>query len=272
MLFGAAATSLAAELSRRTLYQTTDATGKSVKDDAIKPLIVSMENQEGNIHFVPTEHQILKGRCTICRAPESLVRDRRENFAYSFIHKTYPTKEMQEMQFDVIIGNPPYQIGMEDGDGNRTANITPLYHMFVERAIEMNPRYVMMITPSRWFAGGHSLTEYRTKMISDRRIKFIADYSDSKELFPGVAIMGGISYFLWDRNYSGDCKFVQMVGGQKVSEALRDLRDGQGVIIRDNFAANIVKKITSDPFPKGSLAEMVSASDPFGQSIKTNFI
>lgn len=271
MLFGAAATSLAGELARRSLYQTTDATGKSIKDSSIKSLVVQMDDSDGNIHFVETEHTIKKSKCEICRAPESLIRDRRENFAYSFIHQTYPTKEMQDMKFDVIVGNPPYQIGMDDSDGNRTANITPLYHMFVERAISMDPRYVLMITPSRWFTGGHSLGEYRDKMINDRRIKTLVDFSNGKEIFPGVEVKGGISYFLWDRNHSGDCRFIQMADGLKISEMSRDLRQGDGVVIRDNFAAGIVKKITSDPFPKGSLAEVVSARDPFGQSIKTNY-
>lgn len=271
MLFGAAATSLAGEIGRRTLYQSTDATGKSVRDESIKPLIIDLPSRDGNILFVETEHEIVKGKCQVCRAPESVIRDRRENFAYSFIHGTYPTEEMQDMKFDVIVGNPPYQIGMDDGQGNRTANITPLYHMFVERAIEMNPRYVLMITPSRWFTGGHSLGEYRDKMINDRRIRKMVDYANGREIFPGVEVKGGISYFLWDREYSGNCTFIQMAEGQKISETSRDLREGQGVVIRDNFAAEIVKKITSSTFKLGSLADKVSARDPFGQSIKTNY-
>jgi site-specific DNA-methyltransferase (adenine-specific) len=271
MLFGAAITSLASELSRRSVYQTTDATGKSIKDDSIKDLIVEFSSPEGNIVYAPTEHTIVKGKCTICRAPEKLIRDRRESFAYSFIHGTYPTKEMQDMKFDVIVGNPPYQIGMDDGQGNRTANITPLYNMFVDKAVAMNPRYVVMITPSRWFAGGHSLNEYRDRMIADRRLRAIVDYANAREVFPGVEVKGGVSYFLWDRDYDGDCSFTQMSDGHAVRTSKRDLRDGHGVVIRDNFAAEIVKKITSDPFEKGSLAERVSARDPFGQKIKTNF-
>jgi site-specific DNA-methyltransferase (adenine-specific) len=271
MLFGAAATSLAGELARRSLYQTTDATGKSIKDSSIKSLVVPMDDSNGNIQFVETEHTITKGKCEICRAPESLIRDRRENFAYSFIHQTYPTKEMQDMKFDVIVGNPPYQIGMEDANGNRTANVTPLYNLFVEQALALNPRYLVMITPSRWFTGGKALTDFRDRMLADRRLRKIVDFPNGKEIFPTVNVEGGISYFLWDRDYSGDCEFTQTIDGIRVSTMKRDLRQGQGVLIRDNFAAGIVKKITSDPFPKGSLAEVFSASDPFGQSIKTNF-
>lgn len=271
MLFGSSITALTAELSRRSLYQTKDATGKSVVDKSISSLIVPMASEDGNIVFVPTEHTMVSGKCSICRAPESLVRDRRENFAYSFIHNTFPSEEFQSMKFDVIVGNPPYQIGMEDSKGNRTANITPLYNMFVERAMAMEPRYVLMITPSRWFAGGKGLNEYRDRMLNDRRIREIVDIPDAAEVFTGVEIKGGVSYFLWDSNYSGDCNFRTFSQGGFTSQAKRDLRDGSGVVMRDNFAATIVKKIASDSFSKGSLAEMVSARDPFGQSIKSNY-
>ena len=271
MLFGAAITSLSGDLGRRTLYQSADATGKSIKDKSILPIFVPMSSRNGNIEFVATNHTILNGRCQICRAPEALIRDSRESFAYSFIHRTYPTKEMQGMKFDVILGNPPFQIGMDDGQGNRTANITPLYNLFVERAIEMDPKYILMITPSRWFSGGHSLNDFRERMISDRRLRNVVDFPNGKELFPGVEVKGGISYFLWDRDYSGDCTFVQMSNGVQVSKAKRDLRDGQGVVIRDNFAAGVVKKVLKHPLAKNNLSSVVSARDPFGQVITTNF-
>src|SRR5690606_8996665 len=142
------------------------------------------------------------GRCAICGAPASLERGaKRENYAYSFIHGTYPPKEMSEMKFDVIVGNPPYQID----DGGHGTSATPVYHYFVERAIALNPRYVLMITPSRWFAGGKGLDDFRAKMLSDKRIRHIVDYPKLYDGFPGVKIRGGVSYFLWDRSYSGPC-------------------------------------------------------------------
>lgn len=273
MLFGAATTQLNGEIARRTLYQTKNATGTEVKDSALTDLVVHFESPEGNIAFIQTEHTLDRSEkfCTVCRAPAKLIRERRENFAYSFIHGTYPTKEVADVQFDVIIGNPPYQIGMDDGKGNRTANITPLYNLFVEKAIAMNPRYVVMITPSRWFAGGKGLDDYRDKMISDRRIRVLVDHPKIFDVFPQAKIRGGVSYFLWDREYSGDCSFSTRIDGRLISTADRDLREGRGVLVRDNFAAAIVKKISSDPFSKGSLADKVSASDPFGQGIKTNY-
>tara|TARA_B100000378_G_scaffold79964_1_gene62650 strand:+ start:933 stop:2615 length:1683 start_codon:yes stop_codon:yes gene_type:complete len=273
MVYGAAITQMSGEIARRSLYQTKNATGTEIKDPALADLVVHLDTPEGNVPFVPTEHTLDKAGkfCTICRAPAALIRDNRENFAYSFLHGTYPTKELTDMKFDVIVGNPPYQIGMDDGKGNRTANITPLYNLFVEKAIAMDPRYVLMITPSRWFAGGKGLDEYRDRMISDRRLKVLVDNPKIFDVFPQAKIRGGVSYFLWDRDYNGDCAFTTKIDGRTISTANRDLRDGNGVVVRDNFAAAIVKKIASDPFPKGSLADKVSASDPFGQSIKTNY-
>jgi site-specific DNA-methyltransferase (adenine-specific) len=271
MLFGAAITSLTGELARRTVYQSADATGQKLRDNSVSPVFVRMSSPEGNIRFIETTHRIKNGKCDLCRAPANLVRDSRENFAYSFIHNTYPTIEMTKMKFDVIIGNPPYQIGMEDSEGNRTKNITPLYNLFVDKAIELNPKYVLMITPSRWFSGGKGLNEYRDRMLNDRRIRSIHDYSNAKEVFPGVEIKGGVSFFLWDRDYDGDCSFVQMSEGAAISETTRDLRTGNGVVIRDNFAAEIVDKIlTTTPADK-TLADIVSPRDPFGASIRTNF-
>ncbi|MFD2839746.1 Eco57I restriction-modification methylase domain-containing protein [Populibacterium corticicola] len=266
MIFGAATTRLNGEIARRTLYQTKNATGTEVKDSALTDLIVHFDSVEGNIPFVQTDHTLdrLGKFCIVCRAPVKLIRERRENFAYSFIHGTYPTKEMADVQFDVIIGNPPYQIGMDDGKGNRTANITPLYNLFVERAIAMNPRYVVMITPSRWFTSGHGLSEYRLKMMNDRRIRKLVDNPKLYDVFPQAEIKGGVSYLLWDREYDGDCEFSTRIDGMICDSAKRDLRQGVDVILRDNFAAGIVGKISSDPFPKGSLGDLVSPSDPFG--------
>ena len=273
MIFGAATTQLNGEIARRTLYQTRDATGLQVKDPSLEDLVVHFDEPHGNVPYVETEHTLDKKErfCTVCRAPAKLIRERRESFAYSFIHGTYPTKELAAMKFDVIVGNPPYQIGMDDGKGNRTANITPLYNLFVEKAIAMNPKYVVMITPSRWFAGGKGLDDYRDRMIADRRLRVLVDNPKIYDVFPQAKIRGGVSYFLWDRDHEGDCEFTTKVDGRTTSTMSRDLRDGNGVVVRDNFAATVVKKISSDPFSKGSLADLVSASDPFGQSIKTNF-
>jgi len=273
MVFGAATTMLNGEMCRRTLYQSSDATGERIQDKELKDLVVVFSDSSGNIPYVRTEHTLDRSgkACSICRAPSGLIRDNRESFAYSFIHGTYPPRGIEEMQFDVIIGNPPYQIGMEDSDGNRTANITPLYNLFVERAIEMNPRFVAMITPSRWFAGGKGLSNFRDAMISDRRLKSITDFPNPREAFPTVEIKGGVSYFLWDREWDGDCTFSSLRDGEVVSTDVRDLRKYGDVILRDSSAVEIVDRVLSSEHLKVTMKEMVSTRDPFGQSITTNF-
>ncbi len=273
MIYGAAITQMSGEIARRSLYQTKNATGSDIKDPALADLVVHFDTADGNVPFVPTEHTLDKAEkfCVICRAPATLIRENREVFAYSFLHGTYPTKELADMKFDVIVGNPPYQIGMDDGKGNRTANITPLYNLFVEKAIAMDPQYVLMITPSRWFTSGHGLTEYRQRMMNDRRLRKLVDNPKLYDVFPQAEIKGGVSYFLWDRAHDGDCEFSTRIEGVVRDSATRDLRQGVDVILRDNFAAGIVQKIASDPYSKGSLADFVSASDPFGASLKTNY-
>jgi site-specific DNA-methyltransferase (adenine-specific) len=135
----------------------------------------------------------------------------------------------------------------------------------------MDPKYVLMITPSRWFSGGKGLNEYRDRMLNDRRIRALHDYANAKEVFPGVEIKGGVSFFLWDRDHAGDCEFVQMADGKQISKTTRDLRTGDGVVIRDNFAAQIVQKVQSKSLGTPSLATLVSTRDPFGPGIRTNY-
>jgi len=269
MVFGCAITRLTGEMSRRSVYLSRDAAGPHSA--------VRFDDAEGNLRFVPAEHDYPTGRdgrpsglCRVCGAPVGLERGPdRENYAYAFIHGAYPTKEMAGMQFDVIVGNPPYQTGMKDADGKRTANILPLYHLFVQNAIALNPRYITMIVPSRWFTGGKGLDEFRAQMINDRRLRVVVDNPKIYDCFPDAKIRGGVNYFLWDRGWDGDCQFSTRIDGQIVSTATRDLRDGDGVLVRDNKAALIIAKVRAKT--SSTLADVVSPNDPFGQSLKTNF-
>lgn len=261
MLRGTSITEMTGMISRRSLYYSRDASGPAS--------VVHFADPAGNLPFVRSSHTFPKkkdgtvtGGCTTCGAPLDLERGpERENYAYSFIHQAYPTEEMSNMKFDVVVGNPPYQIGSGD------TSETPVYNLFVERAIAMNPRYVVMVTPSRWFTGGKGLDGYRSRMIADRHLAKLVDNPKLFDCFPGVEIKGGVSYFLWDRGHNGDCEFSTRINGEVVSTRTRDLRDGDGVVIRSNDAASILEKVQAAKEP--NIVHRISSQTPFG--IYTNF-
>ena len=264
MIFGVGMTQVHGDMTRRSVY---------VSRDATSPVsAVRFDRHEGNLPFIHAEHDYptskngnTADRCATCGAPARLERGTsRENYAHAFIHGAYPTEEMKDMQFDVIVGNPPYQIG----DG-RTSE-SPLYHYFIDKAIALNPKYLAMIVPSRWFTGGKGLDDFRSRMIADRRLAKIVDNPKIFDCFPGVKIRGGVNYFLWDRDHNSDCEFSTRIDGEITSTATRDLRKGYGVIIRDNEASGIVQKVRKAA-EEDSIAKLFSSQFPFGQSITTNF-
>ncbi|TXI53997.1 Eco57I restriction-modification methylase domain-containing protein [Mycolicibacter arupensis] len=257
MLFGTSITQITGMISRRSLYCARDASSELSA--------VRFDNPDGNLPFVPAPHRFVRGRCAVCGAPESLEREGRENYAYSFIHNANIPKGMQDMKFDIVVSNPPYQLSTE-GYG---ATASTIYHRFVEKAISMNPRYLLMITPSRWFAGGKGLDEFRDKMIADRHLAKLVDNPKLFDCFPGVEIKGGVSYFLWDREHDGDCAFSTRIDGVVVSTALRDLRAGDGVVMRDNRAVSIVEKVRAKD--KTSVETACTVTKPFGLTMRSNY-
>lgn len=231
-LYGIAITELTSLLSRRSLYCS--------KYPNSKYSITPFENIEGNIRFRRINHAWKDKKCIYCSANKKEY-DRGldlETHAYEFIHTLKP-EEVFNMKFDVIIGNPPYQLS----DGGSNASAMPLYNKFVEQAIKLNPRYLSMIIPSRWFAGGRALNQFRDEMLNDTRIKKIVDYQQSKDCFPGVDIAGGVCYFLWSRNYSGKCEVVNVVNDNFYSES-RNLNE-YPVFVRNNIGNEIVSKVMS---------------------------
>jgi site-specific DNA-methyltransferase (adenine-specific) len=256
MIFGCGITELTGIISRRTVYCSRHAAGEH---SAIR-----FETDEGNLPFVRAEHDFNQGRCRICGAPENLERgEARENYAYAFIHGGYPTEEMGDMKFDVIVGNPPYQID----DGGHSASATPVYQHFVARAIKLDPRYVLMITPARWFMGGKGLDKYRARMLGDKRTRALVDYPKLYEGFPGVKIRGGISYFLWDRDHNGPCSVQTIWDGKPVGEPVERYLDAYDVLVRRNEAVGILEKVRNFRVAGGSegtLNTRVSTQKPFG--------
>ena len=143
------------------------------------------------------------------------------------------------MKFDVIVGNPPYQVS----DGGHNASATPVYHRFVEAAISLKPRYVLMITPSRWFAGGKGLDKFRERMLTGGKVRKLIDYPKLYEAFPGVKIRGGVSYFLWDREHQGAAVVATHWNGERVGTEVERRLDEFDVFVRRNEAVPILKKV-----------------------------
>lgn len=257
-VFGIAITGLTALLSRRSVY---------CSKIANSPLSICEEfdNDMGNIIFGAVHHHFKDGKCSECGASQEVFGNRQglENHAYAFIHSDRDDVfgELLTMKFDVIIGNPPYQL--KDEKDKKRASASPIYHYFVEQAKKLNPRYLVMITPSRWFTGGKGLNDFRDSMLNDQRIKQIHDYLNEKDCFPNQEIKGGVSYFLWDREYSGDCDIFTYENDKCVSQAKRPLKEnGLDVFIRYNQAVAILNKVRK--FNEPSFNEVISSAKPFG--------
>lgn len=255
MLYGIALTDLTALMSRRSLYTSKNANGEKS--------IAKFNTLEGNISYDNRPHTYRNGACIYCGNKQGSELDRdetRERHAYNFIHLT--SEEVKNMKFDVIVGNPPYQLNTA-GHGAQAA---PIYHYFIQQAKRLNPRYMAFIIPSRWFAGGMGLNQFRDEMLNDRRIKRLVDYPDSNDCFPGVSIEGGVSYFIWDKNYDGDCEIQTIIGDNDLDIVKRPLNQ-YDIFIRQNQAIKILEKVKARN--EATVDEKVSGINPF--NFATNF-
>jgi site-specific DNA-methyltransferase (adenine-specific) len=253
-LYGIAITELTAHLTRRSVYCSKHAVGKYSVCDVF-------DDDSGNIRLDRTEHTWKDGKCTFCGANQQNY-DRGEDLethAYQFIHTEKP-EEIFKMKFDVIVGNPPYQ--METGGGSAQAK--PIYPQFIEQAKKLNPRYLTMIIPSRWYAGGMGLNDFRKMMLEDKNISVIVDYSNAKECFPQNSISGGVCYFLRTNEKAEKCFFTNIRNGKSIS-LKRNLEEFP-VLVRYNEAVEIIRKIIEKK--EKTLSESASSLDLFGISSK----
>lgn len=252
-LYGIAITELTSLLSRRSLYCSKFPNGRFS--------VVEFDSSEGNVRHRAIQHTWAGDRCAFCGASrEEYDRDAAlETHAYEFIHADDPERILN-MKFDVIVGNPPYQL--ETGGSSRQAK--PIYNLFVRQAKKLKPRYLSMIIPSRWFAGGMGMDSFRNEMMSDDHITQMVDFANAKECFPQNSISGGVCFFLWERDRHDVCTFTNVQGGERNS-CQRRLNEFN-TLVRYNDAVGIIRKIRN--FGETSVSSLVSPISPY--SIPTN--
>lgn len=251
-LYGIAITELTSLLSRRSLYCSKYPNGPYS--------ITEFDNPEGNIRFRRINHTWNKnGKCVYCGASKEQWNreDTLETYAYELIHTDNPER-LFNMKFDVIISNPPYQMS----DGGLGGSATPIYDKFVIQAKKLQPHYLLMVIPSRWFSGGRGLDSFRDSMLSDFRIKNLVDYPVPTDCFSGVEIKGGVCYFLWDREYKGKCSITTIRQTQQNTMSRYLLQEGCDTFIRYNEAIDIFEKVRK--YNEKSFSELVSTQKPFG--------
>lgn len=299
MIYSIGQTRFTANVSRRTVYYCSQANRKcdGIKADDghyVNGYAIGngswFDDEEGNIKtpninhtFVDDKGKLMpsscpdaekkKYRCKYCGINgASAYNDvnQRETYAYEFIHFDGDEllKHLQDrffggnrnMKFDIIIGNPPYQLS----DGGAQASARPIYQLFVQQAISLKPKYISMIMPSRWMTGGKGLDDFRSLMISDKHIRFLNDFPDGKMCFPNNEIKGGVCFFLWNRDEEGKCKIIQHLGDKEMESERFLKEDDTDVFIRDSRLVSIYKKVTA--YKGGSFSKIVSPRKPYGLS------
>lgn len=260
-VFGIGITELTSLIARRSVYCSKYANG-------IHSVARTFNSDQGNIWYERVDHTWESGRCKHCGANENehSRSEELESHAYKFTHTANLQDFSQElfgadMHFDVIIGNPPYQLN----DGGNGSSAIPIYHKFIEQAKRLEPRFLSFVIPARWLAGGKGLSEFRENMLNDERLMLITDYINSKECFPGVSIGGGVCFFLWSREYVGPCNYTNVLNNSRFS-LIRKLNE-YPIFIRYNQALSIVSKLNVKS--QNSLALLVDSRNPFGLASST---
>lgn len=261
-VFGIGITTITSLLARRSLYCSKHANGEH-------SIVKSFDDDDGNIWFERIEHTWSNGRCTFCGVGERIFSRGadKESHAYKLIHTDNikglgPEVFGRQMQFDVVIGNPPYQ--MKGGAGGTSAS--SIYHLFVEQARSLEPKYMSMVIPSRWLAGGRGLDDFRKSMLNSNKLLRLVDYPVSREVFPSVEVKGGICFFLWSKSHNGDCD-VTVIRGDEAHSSIRKLNEFD-VFIRNPLSASILHKVIEEGV--NPISNILTADTPFG--IASNYV
>lgn len=280
MIFSIGQTKFTANVARRTLYYCCQANRPcdGIMEDGhyVNGYAIGngtwFDDAEGNVKTPCSDHMLRKGKCIYCGISEKskyLDANQREKYSYDFIHcgpgdelQTYLANRFfkgdKSVKFDVIIGNPPYQLN--DGGGLNGSSAKPIYQLFVENAISIKPKYICMIIPAKWYSGGKGLDKFREHMLTCQHMSHLIDYDNFKLVFPTVELAGGVCYFLWNSDYINNVCLITNVSDKCENTEKRALNQFP-VFIRNNCAVNIVDKIVSQY--ASFLNEKVSARLPF---------
>lgn len=242
-VFGIAITELTSLLSRRSVYCC-----KTANSD--KSIATCFSNEQGNIIYNRVKHNFINGKCEFCGANQDTYSndEDKENYAYQFIHTYEPEKFFKDMKFDVIIGNPPYQLGF-GLDGGNSSNAKSIYNQFIQQAIKMNPSYIVMITPSRWMTkSSQGVPEnWINSMLNCNHFRIMYDYLNSDSCFPNLnkPIKGGVNFFLYDSKYVGKCDYYLFQDSKSQPFHRFDYlnTNNSGILIRDLKAIDILRKV-----------------------------
>lgn len=257
-VFGIAITELTSLLARRSVYCSKYANSQFC--------ISKFDTESGNIIYKNIKHTWENGKCKYCGASQA-VYDRgseAEQYAYMFIHTDNPKQFFPNMKFDVIVGNPPYQLSLaSEKTENNGAFASAIYPLFIEQACKLAPKYLCMIVPSRWMtkAGQGIADEWVDKMIQSNHFVEVHDFLDASDCFAGVEIKGGVNYFLYSSSYVGKCLYTLHQGDS--TNVRNDFLDsvGAGIVIRDAFAMKIIARVVAvegEYFKNNSFYNVVS--------------
>lgn len=190
-------------------------------------------------------------------------------------------ERFNNMKFDVVIGNPPYQEN-DNGirnDGTTSASASPIYHYFFNISKEISKRYVELIFPSRWLSGaGKGMSDFRENMMSDKHIRSVTVYKESQMIFPNNDIKGGIMHLTYDKCYEGDAD-IKVIDSKDEQYSYRGSLNSANTNIfipyhelisiynkvneRTNLGEKSIQKIISSRKPFGLATDFLNAPDKY---------
>lgn len=177
-----------------------------------------------------------------------------------------------KMNFDVIVGNPPYTEVIKK-EAN-TGSSKQLFPYFIMSSIELSARYVSLITPSRWFVGGEQagyFPKLRNYIKENNHFVKLVHFTNYKDVFGSdVTIPGGINYFLSDNQYEGKVNFKTISDGKEYDSNRNLFEDDLDIVLADYNVYSILSKVRSHKFE--SYMDIVGEWNSYGVVGQAKFL